>query len=326
MTTLYMLICWAIELLYLCYKNRPDCIFIGQIDLIGGLGLLLDRLLGVPYVAFTHGEDLTKRKQVAAWRRRLREATCLKASKVVANSSFTVEELINLGVSRERIALIPPGVDAQRFTPQRDAGAFRSGLAPHGEKLLLTVGRLTRRKGHALVISALPRVLQVVPSLRYVIVGPDWGEREKLEELIEELDLQKEVVFLGRVGDEELPHIYSACDLFVMANYEPQNNLDTEGFGIVFLEANACGKPVIGGQAGGVADAVVHGETGLLVDATDPDELSSAIIRLLTDESYARRLGRKGRQRVLERFSWDRAASAVREVGLAAARANGNGD
>lgn len=324
--TLRMLVFWTLELAFRCLTTRPECLFAGQLDPVGVLAWMMSWLFDIPYVTFVYGEELTKRKQLPAWRRWLRKKVCLNANQVAAISQFTRSQLVELGVARAQIVLIPPGVNARRFTPDRDVSALQSELAPHSEKLLLTVGRLTPRKGHALVLSVLPRVLEIVPDLRYVIVGPDWGERERLEQMIRDLNLQEQVVFLGRVSEEELPLIYAACDVFVMANYELEANADTEGFGIVFLEASACGKPVIGGRAGGVVDAVIHEETGLLVDAADPEELSTAIVRLLTDVAYARQLGMKGRQRVLERFSWERTASLVREAGVKVAAANATRD
>jgi len=324
--TLRMMALWAIELIWLCYTHRPDCIYIGQIDPVGALALLAKRLFGVPYIAFVFGEELTKFKQSGPpqrleLRRRVAEKVYRNASKIVTISHFTVAQLIEFGMSRDQIVLAPPGVDVEQFNPDMDIADFRAKLAPGDANILLTIGRLTERKGHAQVISVLPKVLEAVPNLRYVIAGRDLDAGENLRNLAKRLDLEKQVVFLGHINDDDIPKLYCACDVFIMANYELEHNRDTEGFGIVFLEANACGKPVIGGRAGGVPDAIVHGETGLLVDATDLDALSQAIIKLLTDKAHARSLGTKGRKRALEHFGWEMAASTVREAGLAVAYA-----
>jgi phosphatidylinositol alpha-1,6-mannosyltransferase len=316
--TLRMIIFWAIELIYLCYTDRPDCIYIGQIDRVGMLGLLTKILFRIPYIVFVYGEELTKTKSWG-WRRRVIEKVCLNATKTVAISQFTVTQLTEFGVNRKQIVLVPPGDDVDCFNSGIDIGDFRARLAPSDTKILLTVGRLTKRKGHAQVITVLPQVLKAAPNLRYVVAGPDWGEGENLRNLVKRIGLEKQVVFLGHISDEDIPKLYCACDVFIMANYELGHNHDTEGFGMVFLEANACGKPVIGGCAGGVPDAVVHGETGVLVDSADLEALSQVIIKLLTDEPYAKNLGIKGRDRVVKSFSWEKSASTVREVGLAQA-------
>ena len=313
---LRMMLLWPFELVCMYWRDRPDCIYIGQIYLVGLLGLLLKHLLGIPYIVLAYGEEFTT-LEASGLRRALFEAVCRNAHALVAISNFTMSQAIAIGVNEDRIALVPPGVDADQFQPNIETADLQARLGLTGCKVVLTVGRLTKRKGHAQVISALPQVAEMVPNVRYLIVGEDVGEAESLRNLAKRLGVAKQVIFVGRVRSEDLPMYYNLCDVFVMANYE-ESDQDTEGFGIVFLEANACGKPAIGGRAGGVPDAVADGETGLLVDATDIEALSRAMIKLLTDEAYAQRLGANGHRRVIKGFSWDKAAFTIRELGLAA--------
>jgi phosphatidylinositol alpha-1,6-mannosyltransferase len=220
-------------------------------------------------------------------------------------SERTAELLRASGVASERIEVVHNGVDPRRFRPQ-PAGDLRAELGIAGP-MLLTVARLVRRKGIDTVLYALPSLLARTPELSYVIVG-DGADRERLEQLAQQLAVSKRVRFVRRAGDE-LVRYYNACDLFVMpAREEPG---DIEGFGLVFLEAGACGKPVIGASAGGVVDAIVEGVTGQLVAADDPDALSAAVTALLADPERAASLGRNGRERVLREATWQHAADKL---------------
>lgn len=313
LTKLLMFALWALDLLVLCIRDRPDCIFSGQAIDTGPLAILANWLFGIPYIVFVYGEELTKSQKLPLRARVIRKV-CQHAGKVITISDFTVEELIKEGVRRDRLALVTPGTDHRQFTPDIDVTNFRRKLAPDDHQILLTVGRLTRRKGHANVIAVLPNVLEVVPKLRYLIAGVDVGEGANLRMLAANLGVERHVQFVGHVAEEDLPKFFCACDVFVMANYEIEATRDTEGFGIVFLEANACGKPVIGGRTGGVQTAILDGVTGLLVNAADKDELAGAIIKLLTNREYANRLGQSGRERVVTQGSWNSKAIAVYEV------------
>ncbi len=308
---LRMLVFWVIELLVLFLKQRPECVLIGQVDLVGPLGWFLKRLFGVPYVVFVYAEELTS---ASNFRQSIARFVCRSANRVVTISDFSVGLVRDMGIAPDRIILARPGIDVAAFevSDRQKLAAFRITLAPEDHKILLTVGRLTKRKGHAEVISVLPKILRLVPKVRYVIAGAAKGEERNLKALVKKLGLEEQVVFLGRVSEDDIPLLYNACNVFIMANYELPNK-DTEGFGIVFLEANAAGKPVIGGRTGGATDAVADEVSGLLVDATNPDELYAAVVRLLQDEPHAKQLGEQGYQRVKSEFSWEQTAATVQK-------------
>jgi phosphatidylinositol alpha-1,6-mannosyltransferase len=261
-----------------------------------------------PYICWTHGEEL-------AFVRSSRELTWLmhlvfrRAAAVVANSRNTAAQLEQWGAPIERVHVIYPGVDTVRFQPGRqEARALRARLARPGELLLLTVGRLQRRKGHDHVIEALAGMTTSHPNLRYLIVG-DGEERAALEQLVVARSLTDRVTFAGSVPASELPAYYGAADLFVHPNR--LDGRDFEGFGMVFLEAAAAGLPVIGGATGGVPEAVAAGRTGLLVSGTCVDELRTALARLADSAELRQSMGRQGRARAQAEFSWSAAARKI---------------
>lgn len=284
-----------------------------------GLDALFARLAGGSrYLCWTHGEEFA----VYETSREIDFlARCVerRASAILANSRNTASILMARGIPAGRIHVVYPGIDPGRFHPAIDGSRVRRRFVREGELLLLTVGRLQRRKGHDLVIQALARARRELPPLRYVIAG-EGAERERLGRLSAEAGVADLVVFAGEVPAEDLPETYAACDIFVHPNRV--EGRDIEGFGIVFLEAQASGKPVIGGKSGGVPEAVADGETGILVEGDDPVELAAAILRLAKSEELRKRLGAAGRARVLAGFTREQAAARLESVhdGLASGR------
>lgn len=241
-----------------------------------------------------------------------------RAAAVVAVSRFTADLLKEFGVPAERIRVILPGADLSRFrlSPEEREAARRAvrerlGIGPSAP-VLLTVGRLVRRKGHDTVLRALPRVLERLPDCVYLVAG-DGPERGRLEALSRRLGLAGHVRFLGRVSDDDLPGLYAASDLFCMVSRN-LGGRDVEGFGIVYIEAAACGLPSVAGDEGGPAEAVLHGETGLLVPARSPSAVADAALSLLSDPARRRALGEAARRRALTHFSWDRVAREFEEL------------
>jgi phosphatidylinositol alpha-1,6-mannosyltransferase len=277
-----------------------------------GLDAWLSRLAGgARYVCWTHGEELT---YIAASRelQQLLRRVHRRASMVIANSRNTAAMLLARGVPGDRIEVVYPGVDVRRFTPEAPAAAaVRGRLARPGEALLLTVGRLQRRKGHDLALQAVAALHQSGKSVRYIIAG-DGEERPRLERLARELGIADHVTFTGKVPIDELPALFAAADVFVHPNRI--ENGDFEGFGIVFLEAAAAGLPVVGGDSGGVPEAVERDVTGLLVSGTDADELVAVLRRLLDDDGLRRAMGAAGRRRVETTFSWEQAAARMEAI------------
>lgn len=256
----------------------------------------------LPVILYLHGEEVsegprpTRLYQMA--RRTMREADA-----VVTVSSFTRDKAIGYGVAPERITVIHNGVDAERFSPGAKDPALvdRFGLA--GRRVLLCLARLDERKGQDMLLRAMPEILAAVPETVLLLVGGGTDE-PRLRALAATLGLGDRVIFVGMAAEEEMVRFYRTADVYVMPNRTTASG-DTEGFGLTFLEAGACGRPVIGGRAGGVPDAVVDGVTGLLIDATSHPAVAEACIRLLADSALAETLGRNGRAHSLEN-TWSR--------------------
>jgi phosphatidyl-myo-inositol dimannoside synthase len=276
-----------------------------------GAAACLARLRGgCPYAVWTHGEDLgmacTSRELTLIVRLVYR---CCAAA--FANSHNTARLLRSFSVPDDRVHVVYPGVDSSRFHPDVDGRAVRARLAAPDETLVLSVGRLQRRKGHDIAIEAIGQIAQTRRDIRYVVVGTG-EELERLLAIARASGVADRVTFVGEVAADQLPAYYAASDMFLLPNRDIGH--DFEGFGIVFLEAAASGRPSIGGASGGVPEAIEDEGTGLLVDGCDARAVAAAITRLADAPLLRQRLGAAGRARAAERFTWDRAAAEVRRV------------
>ena len=294
----------------LALRNRFISVHAGRVLPEGLAAWLVARLVRVPVVIYAHGEEITTWRQPAKFR--VMRFVYRHADRVVANSEFTREELIKLGVSPDRIELIYPGVDVARFAPGLPCDDLKQqiGLAK-SEKLILSVGRLSRRKGFDMVIRSLPGLLQQGVQARYALIGIG-EDREYLHGLAQELGVVDRVHMLGHVPPEDLPRWYNACDIFAMPNREI--NGDTEGFGMVFVEAAACGKPALAGMAGGTGAAVVDGVTGRRVDGGNADAVLLALQAMLADAGTMKAMAEAALTRVQREFDWSQVATRTREM------------
>ncbi|HET6607430.1 MAG TPA: glycosyltransferase [Rhodopila sp.] len=275
---------------------------VGELVAGGWLAAACRRFFKVKTIIYVHGEEISTRTSYDQAGLRRRRALA-DAAGIVAVSRFTRQALIEgLGVPPEKIQLISNGVDLGRFSVQPSAKHLvdRYGLA--GRRVLLTVGRLYARKGVDKVIEALPQILRGVPDLVYLVVGAG-TYRSTLQALAAEHQVTDHVAFAGAVPDHELTAHYGLADAFIMANRELSDG-DTEGFGLVFLEANACGVPVVAGKAGGSTDAVTDRVNGLVIDGTNVGEIVTAVVSLFSDAELRARLIAQGRV-VAEASSWD---------------------
>jgi len=296
-------------------RERPQAVQLATTTSEGYFGLWLRRWLGLPYVIYAHGNEVLQAMKTS-WP--VARQALVSADRVLANSRFTAGLVEKAGVAPERIVVVHPGCDAETFRPaDPDEGLRRRllGARPRGP-ILLSVGGLVPRKGHDVVIRALPAILKQHPTLVYLVVG-EGRHRAPLEALIRDVGVGDHVILTGEVSDVPLEQVYALCDVFIMASREQLDLCDLEGFGMVFLEANACGKAVIGGRSGGIAEAVLDGETGLLVDPHAPEAIAATVDRLLSDPALAARMGAQGRARILRDLTWERVADQV-EATLAA--------
>ncbi len=296
--------------LLVAFNNKFDAVHGARALPEGLVAWIMARLLRKPLVVYCHGEELS------TWGRGSKFRTMLwvyrHADANIANSEYTLEEMVKLGVRRETITLIYPGVETERFRPDLPSEDLKQSIGLQtGQTLILSVGRLVRRKGFDQVIRSLPELAKQGIDVHYALIGigEDW---DYLSELAKELGVFERLHLLGHVSPEDLPRWYNACNVFVMPNREI--NGDTEGFGMVFLEAAACGKPAIAGQAGGTEAAVVDGKTGFRVDGNRTEHVASALVRLLGDSALSKIIGLAGYNRALNEFSWDQVAFKTRRL------------
>jgi phosphatidylinositol alpha-1,6-mannosyltransferase len=265
---------------------------------------------GVPYGVLTHGVELWMSRLPAA-RAALKRALA-GAGAVTAISRHTAEAIRPAVPEGVPFAVIPPGVDERRFSPEVDGSATRDRLGIGSRPAVLCVSRLVARKGQDVLIRGFGTVRSLVPDAVLVIAGggPEAGRLRTLA-----LDEPAgSVVFAGEVPDGDLPGLYAACDVFAMPCRSRWAGLEVEGFGIVFLEAAAAGRPVVAGRSGGAAEAVLDGKTGLVVEGREPKSVALAVAKLLRHPELARHMGQAGRARVEAEFTWRRQAGRLAEV------------
>ena len=296
--------------LVLMLTHRFDAVHAGRVLPEGLVGWCVARLFGKPLLIYAHGEEITTWRQSGKFR-----AMCFAyrhADTVIANSEFTRDELLKIGVSARRIVLIHPGVDVERFRPGLPCDDLRAQLGcARSDQLLLSVGRLSRRKGFDQTVRSVARLLPEFPGLHYALVGI--GEDEQyLLDLARECGVEQRVHLLGHVSAEDLPRWYNAADIFVMPNREIDG--DTEGFGMVFIEASACGTPVVAGDAGGTASSVSEGVNGYRVDGTSVDAIAHALGVFLDDPGLRARMGEAACAWAAQGFSWDSVARHTRAL------------
>lgn len=281
--------------------NKIDAVHAGRVLPEGLVGLVVARIFRKPLVVYAHGEEITTWRQSGKFK--MMVFTYRHANVVIANSDFTRDELLKIGVNEKNIELITPGVDTCCFRSGLETADLKKSIGVmKGQKLILSVGRLSRRKGFDQLIKALAELRIEGLDLHYAAIGIG-EDKEYLTNLAAELGVSERFHLLGHVPLDDLPRWYNACDVFAMPNREI--NGDTEGFGMVFLEAAACGKPVIAGQDGGTGAAVIDGETGIRVDGALLSDVVAALKRYVTDEAFAAAIGDAAYRRAREAFSWD---------------------
>ena len=290
--------------LALALTRRFDAIHAFRALPEGMVAWAVARLTLRPVVIYAHGEELT------TWGRggkfKVMGFALRHADRVIANSEHTRDTLLEMGVAPARLTIIYPGVDVSVFRPGLDVSGLREslGILP-SDKLIFSVGRLSRRKGFDQMIRAAAQLHAEGIPLRYVIAGIG-EDADYLDSLIAEHNAQGIVHRIGAVSEVDLPRWMNACDVFAMPNREIGG--DNEGFGMVFIEAAACGRPSLAGEAGGTGSAVVDSETGLRVNGDRVENVIAGLRRILCDHGFAAHLGLKGWARVAQEFSWEQVA------------------
>lgn len=276
----------------------------------GLIAWLVARLTFRPVVTYAHGEELTTWGNGGKFK--AMSFVLRHSDRVIANSEHTRDTLIAMGIDRGRITIIYPGVDTSVYKPDVNTDGLREHLGIQAnEKLVFSVGRLSRRKGFDQTLHAIAQLKSDGLPVRYVIAGIG-EDAEYLDSIIKELNLQDVAHRIGAVSEADLPRWLNACDVFAMPNREI--NGDNEGFGMVFIEAAACGKPSLAGIAGGTGSAVLHDKTGIRVNGTSSTEIAKGLKELLTKEETRIKLGNNALERVRSDFSWESVARKTSEL------------
>lgn len=272
---------------------------------------MLKRTSRIPYAVYVHGEELQvlRSSRELTWlaRRVLRDADLL-----IANSENT-SRLLAEGwpIDTSRLRVLHPGVDIEYFKPAPRAPRIREMLGWGDRPVVLTAGRLLKRKGVDVLIRAMQPISQAVPTALYAVMG-DGAERDYLIALASELRLTNHVTFHRDADDALMRHAFQQCDLFALPNREVEG--DIEGFGIVLLEAQACGKPVIAGNSGGTPETILPETTGKIIDCNSESTLASIVSELLLSPDRTATMGAAARDHVANDFGWANQSRKAEEV------------
>ncbi len=289
------------EIERLVFRGNVHTIHCGRAMPEGYLAWRMRRRHGIAYFVYVHGEELntvsTSRQLAWMARRVFAEATT-----VIANCRNTASILHrDWHVRPEQLTVLHPGVDAQTFRPAERCDTIRRRLGWGDRPVVLTVGRLQKRKGHDRMIEALRQVRHMTGDVLYAIAG-DGAEAENLHALADACGVAQHVKWMGPLGEDDLIAAYQQCDLFVLPNREVRG--DFEGFGMVLLEAQGCGRAVVAGRSGGTGETMMEDRTGLRVNADDVEALGLTVGGLLADAARRQAMGQAGRQWIVERFDW----------------------
>ena len=267
------------------------------------LALLGPRLAarGLPYLSAAHGFEYWL--SIAPGTHALLRHATSRAARVPVLCSAFIARTVRTAVPRDvPVSVLYPGADVQRFRPDLETADIRAALGVGDRPLVVCVSRLVARKGQDTLIRAMPAIRERVPDAALAIVGGGPYE-DRLRSIAADLP-PGVVAFSGQVAEEDLPRYYAAGDVFAMPCRTRLAGLEVEGWGNVFIEAAACGRPVVVGDSGGARESLVDGETGLLVDGGQVDGVADAVGGLLDDPDRARAMGAAGRERVLRDHTW----------------------
>ena len=289
-------------------QEKINHILVGQILPLGTAAFICAKFCKIKYSVILHGMDLAYALKLPR-KKWLAEKILRNANKIICSNSYVAEIAKRAFPGIEhKIIIINPGVENHAAGDSHLITQIRDKYNLHNKITLLSVGRLVKRKGFDKVIEAMPEILKQVPNLIYVILG-DGEEIKDLQSKIKNLKLKNNIEIINQTADQERNSWYNAGDIFIMTSRNIDG--DFEGFGIVYLEANLAGKPVIAGKSGGVGDAVVDGLNGLLVDPINTEEIASVVIKLAQNPGWRQKLGEQGRERAISDFNWEKQINKI---------------
>ena len=285
-------------------KEKIEVIMIHHVLPVGYVGIIIKKLKMIPFFIFFHGTDVLEGTK-SKWKTKITRWVGSSAKQLIFNSQFLKNRLANVIPSFESksIILYPcPDSDLLNPPPAVELENLRRTYALEGKQVLLSVSRLAEGKGFPHLIRLVNEVIKVNPNIVWIIIGYGPKEKQILIE-IQKGNLQNIVRFIGSMPHENLKPFYYVADLFILLTHPDEHR--AEGCGVVFLEAAATGLPIIAGRSGGVEEAVLHTETGLVFDVYQQfPVIKEAILELLRNREYAERLGAQAQERVRAEFEW----------------------
>ncbi|MDO8668111.1 MAG: glycosyltransferase family 4 protein [bacterium] len=291
--------------------EKINHVLVGQILPLGTATLICSKFCKIKYSVFLHGLDFTYAAKLSK-KKFISSLILTGAEKIICANNYVAKIASQKFPKIEhKIIVVNPGVENLVGHNPQLITQLKAKYNLNNKIVLLSVGRLIRRKGFGKVIKAMPKIFKSAPNLVYFIIG-DGPEIEKWKMKIKNFGLEKNVKIINQATDEERDSWYGASDIFIM----PARNIngDFEGFGIVYLEANLAGKPVIAGRSGGVEDAVIDGLNGLLVDPENLEQIASAVIKLANNPELRKKLGEQGRERAIKNFNWQKQAEKIYKI------------
>jgi len=291
-------------------KQKIDLVHAHWIVPQGFISAIIKKFYKIPYIATAHAGDIFPLR--ARFLRFFGKIALENSDSCTANSTYTKGAL--LGVSKiKHIEIIPMGVDLKNFNKNKKNKKLREIYRIKGP-FLLSVGRLAEKKGIKYLVKAMPLILESFPGAKLIVVG-DGPERKGLEDLVAGLNLRKNIIFTGKIPENELPEYYATADVFIGPSIVTKSG-DTEGLGVVFLEAIASGTIAVGSNVGGIPDIIKDNKTGVLVEQKNPKQLAEKIIFILKNPNLKKQLVKNAQAHINRNYSWDVVAKKFERIYL----------
>jgi len=292
------------QVFWLHRKEKFDIVYLHHVLPVGYVGWLMKKLKKLPYLVFSHGTDIEMGTR-SAWKRKMLTKVTNEAEQIVFNSQSLKHRLLKILPDLEgKVSVLYPCPEKMFYEPPsgETLDKLRAQYALEGKKVMVTIARMVDGKGYPHLLRMLVKLVEAVPNLVWVVIG-DGPKKEWFIKEMQKQNLQNAVRFIGEMPHQELKNYYHLADLFVLLTHPDEGK--EEGLGLVFLEAAACGTPVVAGKSGGVEEAVVHTQTGLVVNIYKGDKfVINSILELLKNEKYAKQLGQNAQARMQASFQW----------------------
>ncbi len=305
----YLKMCVRLSLLV--RKEKITQIHAGRCMPEGFVATLVSYIFRIPILVYIHGEDIetARLSREHSW---MVTQVLRRANLLICNSNNSQKLLTeHWSIKPDKIIVLSPGADVKKFRPVAPCLATKAHLGWEGRKVILTVGRLQKRKGHDMMIRALPNIVKEHPNVLYSIIG-NGNEKNSLVQLVEKLNLQSHVQFMDEISDETLLQSYQQSDIFILPNRSIGK--DIEGFGMVLIEAQACGIPVIAGDSGGTRETMIPGQTGEIINCTNIKEITDTVLMLLSNDSQLDAYSKAAEKHAASKFSWESHVARAKSI------------